>query len=98
MQVYYTTRNIIMNSVGNDGESEPRTTKEFLNFCVRANMRVDSLVYVFGRYVFYCGGDNEGSLTTVIHNTAQNSPDDLLSDPADNHQGSDAVIWAKGKM
>jgi len=36
----------------------------FFNFCVRANGRGynDSLVYLFGCYVFYCGGGNGDSL------------------------------------
>jgi len=35
IHVYYTNRNMIMNFVGNDGESEP--WKNFWIFCVRVN-------------------------------------------------------------
>ena len=37
-------------------------------------------------------------LTTVIHNTAQNSCDNLPSYPADKHQSSDAVYWRGGTV
>jgi len=34
--------------------------------------------------------------TTVIHNTAQNSSDNFLSYPPDNHHSSDDVYWKQG--
>jgi len=34
--------------------------------------------------------------TTVIHNTAQNSSDNLLSYPPDSHHCSDIVYWRAG--
>ena len=34
--------------------------------------------------------------TTVVHNTAQNSSDNLLSYPPDNHHCSDTVQWREG--
>jgi len=34
--------------------------------------------------------------TTVVHNTAQNSSDSLLSYTLDNHQSSNVVYWTAG--
>ena len=34
--------------------------------------------------------------TTVVHNTAQNSSDNVPSYPPDNHHGSDDVYWRRG--
>jgi len=35
--------------------------------------------------------------TTVIHNTAQNSSDNFLTYPPDNHHSSDDVYWRGGR-
>jgi len=39
------------------------------------------------------GTTTESKYTTVLHNTAQNSSDNLPSYPPDNHHSSDAVYW-----
>jgi len=36
--------------------------------------------------------------TTVVHNTAQNSSDNLASYPPDNHHCSDVVRWRGGRV
>ena len=36
--------------------------------------------------------------TTVVHNTAQNSSDNIPIYPPDNHHSSDDVYWMGGKV
>jgi len=53
-----------MNFVGNDGESEPWKSFWFFVYMRTAEGTTsDSLVYLFGCYVFYWGGGNGDSLT-----------------------------------